>query len=208
MTRKGKLLLGKKPEASDTPFDAHPMISSTDGVVTRQHIAALDAYLDAQPPCVSLLPQHLDQMVVAAQAMETKPAIPMESMEAVVLRMGFVAKLLNSRYSQKEMIGAGLTSISCLASNGCQNGCTGGAPGTGTTAVAASGTGEPVLGKPSTAPATGPDTTDGTCGAGNGNTVCGNWPQGACCSLYGVSFIRAPSFNVLNTSVKTQRRSD
>ena len=30
-----------------------------------------------------------------------------------------------------------------------------------------------------------PTTTDGTCGAGNGNTVCGNWPNGACCSQYG-----------------------
>lgn len=28
-------------------------------------------------------------------------------------------------------------------------------------------------------------TTDGTCGAGNGNTVCGNWPNGNCCSMYG-----------------------
>ena len=50
----------------------------------------------------------------------------------------------------------------------------------------ASATQEPVLGKPSTAPSTGPVTNDGTCGAGNGNTVCGDWPKGACCSLYGV----------------------
>lgn len=28
-------------------------------------------------------------------------------------------------------------------------------------------------------------TTDGTCGAANGDTVCGNWPQGSCCSQYG-----------------------
>ncbi|KAL2043167.1 hypothetical protein N7G274_004227 [Stereocaulon virgatum] len=85
----------------------------------------------------------------------------------------------------------GSTAQHCLFSNGCQNGCT---PAAGTTSadatkptssVAASGTQEPVLGKPSTAPSTGPVTTDGTCGAGNGNTVCGNWPQGACCSLYG-----------------------
>ena len=25
----------------------------------------------------------------------------------------------------------------------------------------------------------------GTCGAANGNTVCGNWPNGNCCSMYG-----------------------
>jgi hypothetical protein len=33
--------------------------------------------------------------------------------------------------------------------------------------------------------ATGAVATDGTCGASNGNTVCGNWPQGSCCSMYG-----------------------
>ncbi len=76
--------------------------------------------------------------------------------------------------------------------DGCQSGCDGGAggtasgTGTSTTAAAASGTQEPVLGSPSSAPTNGGDTTDGTCGAGNGNTVCGNWPNGACCSLYGV----------------------
>lgn len=69
---------------------------------------------------------------------------------------------------------------------GCTSGCTIGTRQTATSAVAASTTEEPVLGSPSAAPASGPDTTDGTCGAGNGDTVCGNWPQGACCSLYGV----------------------
>lgn len=28
-------------------------------------------------------------------------------------------------------------------------------------------------------------TTDGSCGGGNDNTVCGDWPAGNCCSLYG-----------------------
>lgn len=67
---------------------------------------------------------------------------------------------------------------------GCTSGCT--IPDPTTTSPAASGTEEPVLGKPSTAPATGSATTDGTCGAGNGNTVCADWRQGSCCSLYGV----------------------
>ncbi|KAH8801778.1 hypothetical protein F5884DRAFT_904594 [Xylogone sp. PMI_703] len=31
----------------------------------------------------------------------------------------------------------------------------------------------------------GGDTTDGTCGVNFGNTVCGNWPQGSCCSSAG-----------------------
>ena len=32
-----------------------------------------------------------------------------------------------------------------------------------------------------------PVTTDGTCGGANGDTVCGDWEKGSCCSLFGVS---------------------
>lgn len=32
---------------------------------------------------------------------------------------------------------------------------------------------------------TGIPTTDGSCGAKFGNTICGNWAQGSCCSMYG-----------------------
>ena len=32
-----------------------------------------------------------------------------------------------------------------------------------------------------------PVTTDGTCGATVGDTICGNWEKGSCCSLFGVS---------------------
>ena len=67
---------------------------------------------------------------------------------------------------------------------GCQNGCNG-SPTEGQPPATTSA--EPVI-----APQTGtnplnPDatTTDGTCGASNGNTVCGNWPNGNCCSMYG-----------------------
>ena len=76
--------------------------------------------------------------------------------------------------------------------SGCISGCSSAASTISSSAsspnptATASATQEPVLGKPSTAPSTGPITADGTCGAGNGNTVCGNWPKGACCSLYGV----------------------
>lgn len=44
-----------------------------------------------------------------------------------------------------------------------------------------------MLGKPTSAAAqpTGKVTTDGSCGAKFGNTVCGNWAQGSCCSMYG-----------------------
>ncbi|KAK7204495.1 glyoxal oxidase N-terminus-domain-containing protein [Myxozyma melibiosi] len=50
---------------------------------------------------------------------------------------------------------------------------------------------EPVLGSPSATTysqshqATALVTTDGTCGAQNNDTVCGNWAQGNCCSQYG-----------------------
>lgn len=91
----------------------------------------------------------------------------------------------------------GSTDGHCLVSNGCQNGCKDGATGTSSAPVqSASATrppstttsGEPVLGKPSTSAAaqpTGKVTTDGSCGANFGNTVCGNWAQGSCCSMYG-----------------------
>lgn len=84
--------------------------------------------------------------------------------------------------------------------DGCLSGCTqSGASDSGSGVVAASAaasssitstvtkTGEPALGKPTTTikASGGGSTTDGTCGASNGNTVCGAWPQGACCSMYG-----------------------
>lgn len=34
-----------------------------------------------------------------------------------------------------------------------------------------------------------PVTTDGTCGATIGNTICGDWEKGSCCSLFGVSHL-------------------
>ncbi|KAE9370869.1 carbohydrate-binding module family 18 [Stipitochalara longipes BDJ] len=76
--------------------------------------------------------------------------------------------------------------------SGCTQSSTAGSGGVNVGAVAPSTTTtqEPVIGGLSTtmepgAAATGAVTTDGTCGAGNGNTVCGNWPNGNCCSMYG-----------------------
>ncbi|KAH6671797.1 hypothetical protein B0J14DRAFT_81085 [Halenospora varia] len=79
----------------------------------------------------------------------------------------------------------GKTDGHCLVANGCQNGCSGGtAPPSSTT------TGEPVIAPVTStlhpsATATAAVTTDGSCGTSNGNTVCGNWPNGNCCSMYG-----------------------
>ncbi|MCJ1429075.1 hypothetical protein MMC29_006988 [Sticta canariensis] len=81
----------------------------------------------------------------------------------------------------------GKTAAHCDKAQGCQSGCTtGGGGGTGTTPpTPSSSQAEPVLGAPTNAPPTGATTRDGTCGADNGNTVCGNWVQGGCCSMYG-----------------------
>ncbi|KAL8937199.1 MAG: hypothetical protein Q9216_004542 [Gyalolechia sp. 2 TL-2023] len=76
---------------------------------------------------------------------------------------------------------------------GCQSGCSTPAAPTNPTAPrpdgrpnpTSSSSQEPILGVPTTGPNNGPATTDGTCGAANGGTVCGNWPQGSCCSAYG-----------------------
>lgn len=89
----------------------------------------------------------------------------------------------------------GTTDGHCLVADGCQNGCKDSAPVSNAPTKAATtrppsvtSTGEPVLGKPSsvvdTKP-TGVPTVDGSCGAKFGNTVCGNWAQGSCCSMYG-----------------------
>ena len=47
---------------------------------------------------------------------------------------------------------------------------------------------EPTLGLPmgaANASANGPTTNDGSCGAAFNGAVCGNWPRGPCCSMYG-----------------------
>ncbi|KAH8601633.1 glyoxal oxidase N-terminus-domain-containing protein [Bisporella sp. PMI_857] len=71
----------------------------------------------------------------------------------------------------------GNTSSHCLISEGCQNGCTGSGHSFGQD--------EPILGPLGGGNGVGGETKDGTCGANNGNTVCGNWPKGNCCSAYG-----------------------
>ncbi|KAF1842338.1 carbohydrate-binding module family 18 [Cucurbitaria berberidis CBS 394.84] len=93
----------------------------------------------------------------------------------------------------------GSTDGHCLAANGCQNGCKDSTPVISSRADATPAvsrppstttSGEPVLGKPSSVVSakpspTGVPTTDGSCGAKFGNTICGDWAQGACCSMYG-----------------------
>ncbi|KAI4252101.1 MAG: hypothetical protein L6R42_008110 [Xanthoria sp. 1 TBL-2021] len=90
---------------------------------------------------------------------------------------------------------------------GCLNGCNGGGggttptnpptssssqepiPGEPTNPPTSSSSQEPILGEPTNAPVTGgTQTPNGNCGLqDDGKTVyiCGNWPQGGCCSAYG-----------------------
>ncbi|KAH0257827.1 DUF1929-domain-containing protein, partial [Aureobasidium melanogenum] len=97
----------------------------------------------------------------------------------------------------------GNTEGHCLTANGCISGCKSAAPSSAasTSAVASSiassnvnsaapssTTGEPVISAATSSAgsaATGTVTKDGTCGATYGNTICGDWPQGSCCSMYG-----------------------
>lgn len=77
----------------------------------------------------------------------------------------------------------GSTPDHCLASNGCQSECT-----NASTAVAPASSQEPVIApvtRTAAAAQATATTTDGTCGSSNGGEVCGNWPAGNCCSMYG-----------------------
>jgi len=67
----------------------------------------------------------------------------------------------------------GSTLEHCSLSNGCQSGCAGG---------------EPII-NPIGGVGTGGTTIDGTCGANNGNMICGNFPKGGCCSAYGFWYV-------------------
>lgn len=76
----------------------------------------------------------------------------------------------------------GDTQDHCLIGRGCQNGCS------DADAAPTPIDSEPLLSpaKPlAVLAATGSPTTDGTCGANNGGTVCGDWHLGSCCSMYG-----------------------
>ncbi|KAK7537308.1 glyoxal oxidase [Phyllosticta citribraziliensis] len=90
----------------------------------------------------------------------------------------------------------GKTEDHCLVANGCQNGCSAvtssGSPtksgSASTKPPVSSSTQEPLLGTSisSAAPtASGKVTTDGSCGASYGGSICGNWAAGGCCSMYG-----------------------
>ncbi|GIZ37922.1 hypothetical protein CKM354_000135100 [Cercospora kikuchii] len=70
----------------------------------------------------------------------------------------------------------GKTDTHCLPKNGCQNGCE--SPTTSDPPQTTDH--EPTLGRPTEI-----STTDGTCGAENGGSVCGDWVYGSCCSMMG-----------------------
>lgn len=84
----------------------------------------------------------------------------------------------------------GVTDDHCLVSNGCQSGCTGASPSDQAPVASTATSQEPkIIPVTSTAAAGATSaaavTADGTCGLMNNNTVCGDWKNGNCCSLYG-----------------------
>ncbi|KAL8854783.1 MAG: hypothetical protein Q9221_000289 [Calogaya cf. arnoldii] len=90
--------------------------------------------------------------------------------------------------------GAQFGNAACDVNGNCVSGCTAGGPTTTrptapTNPPTSSSSQEPVLGVPTNAPVTGgTQTPDGSCGAaadGKPTYICGNWPQGGCCSAYG-----------------------
>ena len=157
-------------------------------LLTVEQVASQDAHQPVPPcPVVRLLGLTVD----AGPPLVAQPAKLVDRMADAVHRTATVAQQPISQYPIKALDDEADVVYSCGA--GCQSGCTsGGTPTpskkpTSTSAPPAAST-EPVLGKPSNTPVSGgPPTKDGTCGSSNGNTVCGTWPQGACCSMYGVS---------------------
>ncbi|KAE8444817.1 hypothetical protein EG329_014171 [Mollisiaceae sp. DMI_Dod_QoI] len=120
-------------------------------------------------------------------------------LEQFLDRMADVGKILEERLARRTVhtvvavqnMGTfcGSTPAHCLVANGCQNGCTDGQAGNGGNSPPTTSQ-EPVIGPVTTTMAPGTTatasvTTDGTCGVSNGNTVCGNWANGNCCSMYG-----------------------
>lgn len=77
----------------------------------------------------------------------------------------------------------GKTPMHCLQENGCQSGCAADPTKSAGVSISESAIGVATSTISTPAAASRSVTTDGTCGAGKGNTVCGNWPQGSCCSM-------------------------
>lgn len=94
----------------------------------------------------------------------------------------------------------GSTSNHCTTSKGCQHGCSGFIQVKKATQLQASTSAqssEPIIkGTMSMAVAGGAETKDGTCGAKYNNTVCGNWANGNCCSMYGFWYVISVAFFV------------
>ena len=172
------------------------LLSLTTAPLLLQHHEAMD---DADLHSVELHVILTEVMVAVARHMGTlKPwsLLTLCAMVPLMDNLDTVALRQISRHQYSFLLSHKLTKAhSCLPANGCQNGCTGAPPtdpptGPPPSSASAVSTQEPVLPVPTTSPggATGPPTTDGTCGAANGNTVCGNWPQGSCCSMYGCEY--------------------
>ncbi|CZR63858.1 related to glyoxal oxidase precursor [Phialocephala subalpina] len=192
------------PAHSNTICDPNSKVN-TAGAEIPQIIAELVVFLGAQ--VLTPIPaQLLAQMAGVEQASVMQNVIQQALTEAVALHMdhclpsngcqsgctGAVVPTSPTSPRSDGRCGKNFGGATCAA-NGPYGGC---CSGYGHVAEIGSGNGgtttsqEPVIGTvsatmPPESTATAAVTTDGTCGAGNGNTVCGNWPNGNCCSMYG-----------------------
>lgn len=119
-------------------------------------------------------------------------------MQVVIPRVSLVDAVVNMGKYSKSRYGRVLIHTSycgssidhCMVARGCQNGCLDAPTAIIDLDEEPSATSEPRI-KPVGAlmsadqQSRAPTTVDGTCGSSNGGTVCGNWPDGNCCSMYG-----------------------
>ncbi|KAF3941488.1 hypothetical protein ABW19_dt0210445 [Dactylella cylindrospora] len=141
-----------------------PAAASMDGAEILMLTADPDANLAAPSQSYPQLDPS-PRMAVVAETLEIQASSPIYSAEKGA--MGY----------------CGVTRDHCDVSLGCQSGCA------LRPRVTSSRASEPkITAVPGRGSGNGPPTTDGTCGAQNGGTICGNWPQGlpkGCCSMYG-----------------------
>ena len=136
-----------------------------------------------------------------ARILAVQSAIQTDRMEVAAPSMGLCITGFPAWHLTHEDRYCGRSNRHCQVDSGCQSGClirltaspaeqlTPTVPGNGT----ANGTvnlaldQEPTLGLPtgaSNGSSKGSLTKNGSCGVNFGGAICGNWPRGACCSMY------------------------
>lgn len=171
-----------------------------------QSLPLAEQSLQAQPPRMRLLLALLLDRMVDVVRTSTMHCVMPPALMADAARKASRFKFVSGRTNEppRSYGYCGKSDGHCLVANGCISGCSAAATTTaapnppadtskaaadGSSAAQSSTTGEPVISGATTTAAggaaTGTATKDGTCGANYDNTVCGDWAQGSCCSMYG-----------------------